>query len=231
MVGVQPTPHRRQRHRAAPERRVQPGGLHPHQRVPLGERSQRGVDLGGQRRVQFRRNHQFRAGQRHPAVRGEAVVRHAPVPGSWVGGGDPQRADRASAEGGDGVHRLADGHSGEAPAGAGAEVARALRHHRDVGVEHVPGGEQPAVQRRRLQVTAERLPDAYRADQDVPQPGQGAGEPGGQRPTVGEQVRHPCPGRVGADPGEDRRQRGVQVGGHHRQAGEVVGGGQHLPVR
>ena len=154
-----------------------------------------------------------------------------PVPLARVGLADPQRGHRPAAEHGGRVHRLARGHAGEPPAGAGAQVAGALHDHGHLGAEHVPGGQQPAVQRDGFQVAAERLPDGHRAGQParLAQAGDGAGEPGRQRAAVqhhvGGRADRAAPGVVA---GQYRGQRGVQVGHHHRHAVQVVGVAQQV---
>ena len=75
------------------------------------------------------------------------MVRDAAVARARVGLADPQRPDRPAAEHGGGVDGLARGDAGEPPPGAGAEVARSLGHHGQLGAEHVPRRQQPAVQR------------------------------------------------------------------------------------
>ena len=166
------------------------------------------------------------AGQRDPAVGGQAVVRHPAVARPWVGAGDAQRADRTAAEGGRGVDRLTGRDPGETPGGTGAQVARSLRHHGDVGAQHVPGREQSTVDGGRLQVAAERLSHGHHAGQVPGQPVEGTGEPRRQCRAVGHHVGDPGPGCVRAYPGHDRRQRRVQVGGHHRHPAHILHCGQ-----
>ncbi len=149
---------------------------------------------------------------------------------------DPQRGHRAAAEHGGRVDRLAAGHPGKAPPGPGAQVARSLGHHDDVGAEHVPRGQQPGVQRDRLEVTAERLAHGHRPAQParLAQPGAAAGEPRGQRPAVEHHVHRGRRGRRparGAQRRQHGRQRRMQVGDHHRHPAEVVRVAQHLVVR
>ena len=164
------------------------------------------------------------------------MVGHAAVAFPRISLTDPQRGDRAAAEHGGRVDRLAARHAGKPPPGPGAQVPRSLRHHGDVGAEHVPRGQQAGVQRDRLQVTAERLAHGHGPAQPArfAQPGATAGEPGGQRATVEHHVGH---GRQGtgrpasAQPRQHGRQRRVQVGDHHRHPAEVVRVAQHLVMR
>ena len=152
-----------------------------------------------------------------------------PVPLARVGLADPQRGHRPAAQHGGRVHRLARGHAGEPPAGAGAEVAGALRDHGHVGAEHVPGGQQPGVQRDRLQVAAERL--ARRSPSRPASPPRAARRRCGRTRPAAPRRPHHVGDRGAAGPrrgvprvaGQHRGQRGVQVGHHHRHAAQVVG--------
>ena len=98
------------------------------------------------RRLRFRegRDHHVGACQGDPAVGGQAVVGDALVAVARVGERDAQRRDRAAAQGRGGVDGLAGRDAGVAPPGAGAQVAWALGHDRDVRADGVPGGEQAA---------------------------------------------------------------------------------------
>ncbi len=145
------------------------------------------------------RDHEVGRGQRHPPVGRQGVVRDAAVAIARIGVRDPQARDRTSAEHGDRVDRLTGGHPREPPAGPGAEVARTLGNHDQVGTDHTClRGEQPGVHRDCLQVTAERLADGDRRFEPArgAQGSHGAGEPGGQ----GTAVRHHV--------GDPRRPRG-----------------------
>ena len=102
--------------------------------------------------------------------------------GARVGVGDAQGTDRFTAEHGDGVARLARGHPGEAPRRPGAQVARALRDHRQIRPQHVPGRQQPGVQGDGLQVTAPGLPDGDHPDQRGRQRVEGPREGAGSAP-------------------------------------------------
>src|SRR6202167_1596015 len=152
-----------------------------------------------------------------------------------VGVADPQRRYRPAAQHGRRADRLACGRPCGTPPGAGAQVSWPLGHHDRVGAEHVPGRQQPAVQRDRLQVAAERLAHRHRGRQPagVPQCGGGAGEPRGQRGSV----QHDVDGAAGSEPalapvpGENRGQGRVQVGHHDRDAVQVVRVAQDLVVR
>src|SRR5580692_9251132 len=152
-----------------------------------------------------------------------------------VGIADPQRRHRPAAEHGRRVDRLAGGDPGEPPPGAGAQVSWPLGHHDQVGAEHVPRRQQPAVQRDRLQVATERLAHRHggRQPASVPQRGGGAGEPCGQRGPI----QHDVDGSVRSEPaiapvpGENRGQGRVQVGHHDRDAVQVVRVAQDLVVR
>jgi hypothetical protein len=109
---------------------------------------------------------------------------------SRVGERQPQGRDRAAVKRGGRVDRLARRHAGEAPPRPGAEVAWALRDDRDVGPDHVPGGQQAGVHGDRLQVTAEGLAggDRRRQPPRLPQAGDGAGEPRRERAAVGHDI-------------------------------------------
>ena len=170
-------------------------------------------------------------------------MRDAAVPHPRVGVADPQRRHRPSAQRRDRVDRLARRHPGEAPPGPGAEVARPLRDHRDVGAEHVPRGEQPGVHGHRLQIPAERLPGGHRRRQParLAERGAAAREPGGQRPAVLHHVHH-CgrlagaravgPGPFGRPEASQHGREGrVQVGHHDGHPADVVRVAQHVVVR
>ncbi len=151
------------------------------------------------------------------------MVRDALMPLARVGGRQPQRRDRPAAEHGGRVHRLARGDPGEPPPGAGAGVARPLRHDGHVGAGHVPRREQAGVHGHRLQVTAERLAGGDRRGQPSgrAQPGCRAGEPRGQRPAVLHDVDHSrrlgqyafghCPFGIG-DEGQRARRAELSAG-------------------
>jgi len=233
-VLVQAAAHGRQRHRARGEDLAQAVHADPDQAVPaaqgLGLFGDPGAELTGQIR-----DHHVGPGQRHPAIGGHAVVRDAPVPLTGIGLADPQGGDRVPAQHGSGVDRLARRDAGEAPSGAGSQVARALAHDRELGAQHVPGRQQAAVQRHRLEIAAEGLSHRDRAVQPAcrPQHGRGAGEPGRQRSAIQHDVGDPAAGRI-PGPGvvgrEHRRQRGMQVRDDHRHPAEVVGVAQDFVV-
>ncbi len=245
-VLVQGAAHRGQPCRAGPQRRLQAVDRHGDDLVPPAQ-------PGGLRRHPVaeipelrakRRDHHVRPGQRDPAVGGQAVVGHAAVPLTRVRVAHPQRRHRAPAQGAGRVDRLARGHPGEPPAGPGAEVARSLRDHRDVGAEHMPGGQQPGVHGHRLQVPAERLPggDRRRQPSRFAERRAGAREPGRQGSAVLHDVDHAGqasrgrpvkPGSFGRrkDPGQHGRERRVQVGHHDGHPADVVRVTQHVVVR
>ena len=112
---------------------------------------------------------------------------------SRVGLGHAQAGHRSPAEHADRVDRLAGGDAGEPPARPGAEVARTLRDDGHLGAQHEARGEQPRVQRDRLEVAAVRLTDGHRADQPpgAAQLGDRPGERERQRTAVGHDVRDP----------------------------------------
>jgi hypothetical protein len=242
-IGVQPAAHRGQPRRARPQRRLEAVDGHGDDLVPLAQ-------PGGSRRHQVpelpaqRRHHHLRPGQRHPAVGGQAVVRDAMVPLARVRVAHPQRRHRTAAQRRHGVDRLARRHAGEPPAGPGAEVARPLRDHRDVGAEHVPGREQPGVHGHRLQVPAERLSGGHgrRQPSRFPERRAGTREPARQGSAVLHDVDHPGRVRGGGadhagsfggreDPGQHGRESRVQVGHHDGHPADVVRVAQHLVVR
>jgi hypothetical protein len=110
-------------------------------------------DVGGHaRRLRFREggDHHVGARQGDLAVGREAVVGDTLVPFARVREGNAQRRHGAAAKGRGGVDGLAGRHARVAPLRAGAEVARALRHDRDVGAGGVPGGQESRVDRDRL---------------------------------------------------------------------------------
>jgi hypothetical protein len=153
------------------------------------------------------------------------------VAGAAVRVRDAQGAHRGALEGDDGVDRLAQGDAGEAPGGAGAEVAGALGHDRHVGVEDVAGGQQAGVQGAGLQVAAEGLAGGHRSHQVVAEAVQSAGEPGRQGAAVGHHVGDPGVRAVRVDAGQDRRQGRVQVGRDDRHAVQAGRRRQHRTVR
>jgi hypothetical protein len=161
-------------------------------------------------------DHHVRPGQRHPAVRRQAVMRDAPVALTRIGFADPQAGHRTSAQRGDGVDRLAGRHPGKTPAGPGPQVARALRDDRDIGLEHMPGGEQSGMHGHRLQVPAERLPGGHGRGEParVRQRRARAGEPGRQRSAVLHDV-------------DDTRSAAVLITGTNGPFGLIEGTGQH----
>jgi hypothetical protein len=234
--------HRGQPHRSRAQRGLQPLDGHRDDVVASGQPGGGRRDQLPEAPVQFG-DHHVGPRQRHPAVGGQAVVRDALVPVARVRVADPERRHRAAAQRGGGVDRLTRRHPGEPPPGPGAEVARSLRHHRDVGAEHVPGGEQPGVHGHRLQVTAERLAGRHRPGQPARLLERRAGprEPGGQRSAVLHYVGHPGRGTVGGegnagpfgrkDPGQDGRESRMQVGHHDRHPADVVRVAQHVVVR
>ena len=201
--------------------RCRPGGRAEHGRLlahPLAELA-----------VQ-QRHHDVGRRERHPAVGGQAVVRDAEVPLPGVRLRHPQARHRTPAQHRRGVDRLAGGHAGEAPAGA--------RCPRLPGPWATTATSAPITSRAASSpvctVTASRSPpkawptrhaagDPARRAQLV----HGAGEPRGQRTAVGHHVGHPRLGRHRAQPGDDGRQRRVQVGDHHRHPGQVVRVAQH----
>jgi hypothetical protein len=167
-------------------------------------------------------------------------VGHALVARARVGEGDAQRRDRAAAQGGGRVDRLAGGDAGVAPPRAGAEVARSLGDDRDVRADGVPGGQETAVHRDRLEVAAERLAGRDRRRQPAgrAQAGDRAGEPRGKRPAVRHHVGDAGKaGRAGGKgiiffragrPGtgkarQDRRKGRMEVGHHHGHSVDGVG--------
>ena len=156
-----------------------------------------------------------------------AVVADAPVARARVGLRHPQHPDRARAEDRGGVDGLADRDAREAPGGPRPEVAGALRDDDDLRALHADGGEQPGVQRHRLQVAAEGLPDGDRAGQPRPQGGDRAAQPQRQRTAVGHHVRDAGAGARLQHAGEHGRQRRVQVGDDDRRAGQRVVARQH----
>ena len=171
-------------------------------------------------------------GQQGAAVGGGGVVGQSVVALALIGRGDPQRRDRRPAEDGGCVHRLGGLHPGEAPAGAGAEVARSLDHDRDVGAHHVPGAQQGGVHRDGLVVAAEGLPGAdHRGEQiGLAQAGDAARVRDRQGGRVGVDVGDAGGAAPGADPGDHGGQRGVQIGDHHRHALEAPRGADGLVV-
>ncbi len=138
-----------------------------------------------------------------------------------------------AAEHGRGVDCLTAGHAGEPPAGAGAQIARALGHHGQLRAEDVSGGQQPGVQGHRLQVTAECLTDRDRARQpaEFAQLRGRPGEPGRERAAVQHHVRDRAAAAAFSQvSGQDRGQRRVQVGHHDRHPAQVVGIAQDVVV-
>jgi hypothetical protein len=106
--------------------------------------------------------------------------------------------------------------------GPGAQVSRALADDGDVGLEHVPGGQKSTVDSHRLEVATPRLARGDGPGQAAGEGGEQAGEAGGQGAAVGHHVRDLGRRAVKEDPGQDRRQRRVQVRGDHRHAGQVL---------
>ena len=160
-------------------------------------------------------------------------MRDAAVPLPRVGRRHPQGADRPTAQHGRRVDRLAGGHPGEAPAGAGAQVPGALGEDHQVGGQGQPGGQQPGVDGDRLQVAAEGLPDGDRSGQQpgLAQLGVAAGEGQREGALVGHHVDHPGARPVRGDRQGDRGEGRVQVGHHHRQPVQRVGVPEQLVVR
>jgi hypothetical protein len=167
-------------------------------------------------------------------------MRDAPVALARICLAHPQAGHRTSAQRGDGVDRLAGRHPGKTPAGPGPQVARALRDDRDIGLEHMPGGEQSGMHGYRLQVPAERLPGGYGGGEParVLERRAGQGEPGRQGTAVLHDVGHP--GRMAVitgpfglikDTGQHGRERRVQVGHHYRHPGDVVRVAEDVVVR
>ena len=93
--------------------------------------------------------------------------------------------------------------------------------------------EQTGVQGDGFEVAAERLPDAdcRRQPTGVPQAGDRARRPERQRPAVRHDVDDARLRPVESQPGEHRRQRGMQVGDDHRHAVERIGIDQDAVVR
>jgi hypothetical protein len=118
------------------------------------------------------------------------VVGDALVALPWVGERQPQGRDRPAVQHGGRIDRLARRHAGEAPAGAGAEVAGTLGDDRYIGADHVPGDQQAGVHGDRLQVAAEGLAGGDRRGQPArrAEPGDGPGEPRRERAAVGHDV-------------------------------------------
>ena len=149
-----------------------------------------------------------------------------------VGVGDPQRPDRPAAERRGGVDRLAGRGAGEAPGGAGTQVARALRDDATSAPQHVPGGEQPAVHVGGLQVAAERLPDRDRAGQRAR-----AGRPacGRTRPAArrrrSSRTRSAAPGRSACTPARIAGSAECRSATTTGMPPRSVGGGHRGPVR
>src|SRR5215471_11053515 len=88
-VLVQATAHRGERDRACRQGLEQPAGRHADQTMPLRQPLRLGGDLRAEVAVE-RGHHHIRAGQGHPAVGGEAVVRDAAMTLPGVGVADPQ---------------------------------------------------------------------------------------------------------------------------------------------
>jgi FKBP-type peptidyl-prolyl cis-trans isomerase len=118
--------------------------------------------------------------------------------------------------------------------GEGAVVRKGQRISASyVGREHLPGGEQAGVHGHRLQVAAERLTHADRANQParLAQARKSARVPGGQCASVGKHIRHAGVRSQGAYSGEHRRQRRVQVSGDHGHRVQAVCVAQQVVVR
>ena len=171
--------------------------------------------------------------QRDPPVGGQAVVGDAAVPVAGVGRRDAQRPDRTAAQHRRRVDRLAGAHPGEAPPGAGAQIARALGQDHQVGVQGQPGRQQSGVDRHGLQVAAEGLADGDRPGQQpgLAQRGHRTREGQRQRALVGHHIDHPGSGAVVRHGQSRRGEGGVQVGNHHRHAVEGVRVAEELVVR
>ncbi len=242
-VLVQSAAHGGQRRRARPQRRLESVDGHGDDLVPPAEPSRLGRDPVAERAVQGGHHH-VGAGQGHPAVGGQAVMGDAAMPVARVRVAQPQRGYWPTVQRRHGVNDLARGHAGKAPAGPGAEVAWPLRDHRDVGAEHVPGGEQPSMHGHGLQVPAERLPGGHggRQPAGLLERCARAGEPGRQRPAVLHDVHHPGrPARPGAvtigpfglikEAGQHGRESGMQVGHHDGHPTDVIRVPQHVMVR
>ena len=175
-------------------------------------------------------DHHVGGHERDPAVGGQGVVRDPEVTCALVGAGHAQRGDRTPAQDASGVDRLTGGDAREAPAGAGAEVSRALGDHDEVRADDETRREQRAVHRHGLEVTAEGLPggEARGDPAGGAQACDGAREPGRQRAAVGHHVGDPrrraARERRGM-PGsrDDRGQGGVQVRDDDGQPSQVVG--------
>ena len=154
------------------------------------------------------------------------------VPLAGVTFGDPQGGHTSATERVRGVERLACRGAGEAPAGAGTEVARALRHERDVSLEHMPGREQPGVHIDRLEVAAEGLPDRHHTPEPTgfPQTGDQLRERSRQSPTIGHHVRNLDLRSRLSQPRQNCRDGGVQIRGDHRHPLQIIGIAKSLVV-
>ena len=154
------------------------------------------------------------------------------MPLALVHGADAQRADRTTAERADRVDRVADRNAGEAPPGARAEIAGALRDDDDIGVQRVQGSEQARVHGDGFQIAAVRLSDGHRRGKGTvrAQPGDRPREPERQRAAVGHDVHDTRIRLLRMHACDHRRQRRVQISDHHRQATQVVGVTQHRMV-
>jgi hypothetical protein len=220
-VRLQPAAHRGQWHGALPQCVLQPVHRHRHQAVPRSQGRRLRRDPVPERAGQ-RGQHHVGGRERDLAVRGEAVMGDALMPGPGIGVRQPQGRHRAPVESRGRVHGLAGCDAGEPPAGPGAQVARPLRHDRRVRAQHVPRGEQAGVHGHRFQFPAERLTRRHRPRQPpgLAQAGDRAGEPGRQRPAVRHHVRHRERGRsrFPEEPRQHGRERRMQVGHHHRHA-------------
>ncbi len=226
---------------------MQPVHADPDQPVPGRQRLRRLGDPPAELARQLG-YHDIGAGQRDPAVGGQAVVGDHLMPLARVGVADPQCRHRRPAEHRRRVHRLARGHPGEPPPRTGPEVARPLGNHDQIGPEHMPRRQQAGVHGDGLQISAERLARGDGPGQPArfAQPGHGPGEPGRQRAAVQHHVRGPArrlrsaladgePGAAGlaveAFRVKTREHRGhgrVQVRDHHRDAVQIIGVAQHV---
>ena len=128
--------------------------------------------------------------QRHPAVRGQAVVGDAAVPSRASAPEIRSEPTGRPPRIGGGVDRLAGPDPGEAPAGAGAEIARTL-------------GDAPRPRRRRASRAASRPECTVTASRSPPN----------ACPTVTVAGQQPGVAQRGHRPGEGQRQRALVA--HH----------------
>ncbi len=100
-------------------------------------------------------------------------------------------------------------------------------------MQDMAGGEQPRMQRDRLEVAAERLADRHDGGQPsrLPQLGSRPGEPGGQGAAVEHHIDHGRTGPCRVQGGEHGGQCGMQVGDHDRHLEQVISVAQRLMMR